>query len=377
MAETPTSFTIHLSSSTVVPGTSVTFSQSGLPQVSSLTAGDTVTYEDMTVPASPVVLCVATLSVSQVANGTAGATSCFSSSAGIGNHPDIVGVFAGDPSYATSTSTNSAALNVAETPTNFTIHLSSSTVVPGTSVTFSQSGLPQVSSLTAGDTVTYEDMTVPASPVVLCVATLSVSQVANGTAGATSCFSSSAGIGNHPDIVGVFAGDPSYATSTSTNSAALNVAETPTSFTIHLLSSTVVPGTSVTFSQSGLPQVSSLTAGDTVTYEDMTVPASPVVLCAAALSVSQVANGTGVRPRASPAPPGSGTTLTSSGSSPATLPYATSTSTNSAALNVAETPTNFTIHLFELDGGPRDLGHLLPVRTAPGLLAHRRRHRHL
>ena len=157
----------------MVPGTSVTFSQSGLPQVSSLTAGDTVTYEDMTVPASPVVLCVATLSASQVANGTAGATSCFSSSAGIGNHPDIVGVFAGDPSYATSTSTNSAALNVAETPTSFTIHLFELEVVPGTSVTFSQSGLPQVSSLTAGDTVTYEDMTVPASPVVLCVATLS------------------------------------------------------------------------------------------------------------------------------------------------------------------------------------------------------------
>ena len=243
-ATTTTAVTSSANPSTF--GQSVTFTATVSSNSSPITSGsgDTVTFKDGT----------ATLGTGTL-NGAGLAT--FTTNTLSGGSHSITAVYAGDTSYAASTSSAlSQTVNTVSTSTAVVSSLNPSTYNQSVTFTATVSSNGNPITLGSGETVTFKDGTTT-----LGTGTLNASGVAT--------YSTSTLSGGSHSITAVYGGDTNYATSTSgALSQTVNQASTSTSVVSSLNPSTY--GQSITFtatvSSNGNPITSG--TGDTVTFKD-------------------------------------------------------------------------------------------------------------
>ena len=238
------------------------------------------------------------------------ATSCnIASPLAVGSYTPISASFTDtDGGLDNSTSTNTVSLTVTVATTSFTIAVNggaSASVVRGDAVTLSEAG---ISALAQG-TVTFSTIDDPS----VCTATLP----------ATSCSASSAVVGSFGPISAAFADtDGNFTSASATDTVSYTVSAAPTSFTIAvngIASASVSRGTTLTFSESGLP----IDAAGTVTFSMTDNPN----LCTATLP-AVTCNVAGGLPVGSYGPITAAFTASD-------VNYADSTSTNSVTVSVA------------------------------------------
>jgi len=240
----------------------------------------------------------------------------------------VTGEYEGDLNLSASASGNSSSLKVEGTPTSFKIKFNSSespsaSITYRSSVTLEETGLPSQ----AQGTVTFTS-----GGTTLCSFTLSATVTSCATSNQLDALT-------YASITATFATTGgSYVGSTSINSLSLTVERAATKFTIAVEPSSVTFGSSVTLTESGLPEQ----ARGTVTFTSGTT-----TLCSFALSESPSTTSCKTSTTLPAGEyPGISATFTASGGN-----YAGSSVTSALTLRVTSESTHFTIG-FAQPGSP-------------------------